>query len=176
MKNTNKLNLGCGNDIKKDYINLDCIKLNGVDIMHDITKIPYPFKDNNFDEIYCSHVLEHFLDLIPIMEELYRISKNKAKIKILVPYFSSTNFSGDPTHKRGFNLNTFNYFNNHYYSNKVSINVLKKRIILFSCNGYMKSKWYSFPIDFLINLFPQLYQRFFFLYISCFRNTLFIRG
>ena len=69
-------------------VNSNMTQLNGVDIIHDLEKIPYPFKDGCFDEIYCSHILEHLSDLVAIMEELYRISKNKTKIKILVPYFS----------------------------------------------------------------------------------------
>lgn len=159
--NKKKLNIGCGYDIKKDYINLDFIKLKDVDVVHDIEKFPFPFKNNQFDEIYCSHVLEHLDDLRKIMSEFYRIGNNKCKIKILVPYFSSTNFWGDPTHKKAFNLNTFNYFNNHYYNKNIFINVLNKKIFFFSCKTYMKSRWYSYPLDFLINLLPNFYQRFF---------------
>lgn len=46
-----KLNLGCGKDIKKEYVNLDIRKFPGVDIIHDLNKFPYPFKDDSFDEI-----------------------------------------------------------------------------------------------------------------------------
>lgn len=38
-----KLNLGCGKDIKPDYINLDLRKVNGVDIMCSLNSFPYPF-------------------------------------------------------------------------------------------------------------------------------------
>ena len=41
-----KLNLGCGTDIKKGYINLDVAKLDGVDVVHDINRLPLPFKEN----------------------------------------------------------------------------------------------------------------------------------
>jgi predicted SAM-dependent methyltransferase len=54
-----RLNVGCGLNIKKDWINLDLHKLEGVDVVHDIEKIPWPFEDNYFDEIECFHVLEH---------------------------------------------------------------------------------------------------------------------
>jgi len=35
-----KLNLGCGNDIKKDYVNLDIAKLQGVNVVWDVNKLP----------------------------------------------------------------------------------------------------------------------------------------
>ena len=60
-----KLNLGSGEDIKKDYVNLDAVKLKGVDIVYNLNKYPWPLKDNEFDFIYCNNVLEH-LDSINV--------------------------------------------------------------------------------------------------------------
>jgi ubiquinone/menaquinone biosynthesis C-methylase UbiE len=41
--------------------------------VYDFEKFPYPFEDNTFDEIYCSHVLEHMSDLGKVMEEFTRV-------------------------------------------------------------------------------------------------------
>jgi ubiquinone/menaquinone biosynthesis C-methylase UbiE len=41
--------------------------------VHDLENIPYPFKDNTFDEIYTSMVLEHIKDLSKLIDELVRI-------------------------------------------------------------------------------------------------------
>ncbi len=54
-----KLNLGCGLNHREGYVNLDAVKLPGVDVVHDLNKMPYPFKTNQFDEIICQHLLEH---------------------------------------------------------------------------------------------------------------------
>ena len=35
-----KLNLGCGTEIKKGWVNLDSVALAGVDVVHDIEKLP----------------------------------------------------------------------------------------------------------------------------------------
>ena len=59
-----KLNLGCGKKILKGYINLDCVKFPGVDKVHNLNKYPWPFKDNEFDEIYCDNILEHLDGII----------------------------------------------------------------------------------------------------------------
>jgi hypothetical protein len=49
----NKLNLGCGTDIMPGHVNMDKLRLPGVNIVHDLNKFPYPFKDNQFDTVFC---------------------------------------------------------------------------------------------------------------------------
>jgi len=105
-----KLNLGCGTNIKKDYVNLDIIALNGIDLTADLAKTPYPFKDNIFDEILMRHVLEHLPDTLATMEELHRIAKPGGNIHIAVPYWNSYGAVIDPTHKSFFHHKTFDYF------------------------------------------------------------------
>jgi len=101
-----KLNLGCYNKILKDHINLDREKyFDGIDIAHDLNEFPYPFKDSEFDEINMPFVLEHLDNTIKVMEEIYRISKNKAIIKISVPY--GIRWIRNMQHKRGFDEGTF---------------------------------------------------------------------
>lgn len=48
-----KLNLGCGTDIRKGWINLDIAKLDGIDVIHDVNNVPLPFEDNTFDYVLC---------------------------------------------------------------------------------------------------------------------------
>ncbi len=100
-----KLNLGCGRDIKPGYVNLDLFQRNGVDVIHNLNTFPYPFKDDQFDEIVADNIFEHVKDLVGTLEELYRISKPGAIIKATVPYGSSWVEHID--HKRGFNYTTF---------------------------------------------------------------------
>ena len=105
-----KLNLGCGTDIKEGYVNLDIIKRKGVDVVHDLDKLPYPFKESTFDEVYASHVLEHVDDLMKTMEEIYRILKPGGALVAKVPYFSSSGAFQDPTHKHFFADDTVKYY------------------------------------------------------------------
>ncbi|PIP26896.1 MAG: hypothetical protein COX30_04730 [Candidatus Moranbacteria bacterium CG23_combo_of_CG06-09_8_20_14_all_39_10] len=69
-----QLNLGCGKDIRKGYINLDMYPLEGVDVVADIEK-KLPFENDTFDEIFTAHVLEHMADLNALLSELHRITK-----------------------------------------------------------------------------------------------------
>lgn len=108
------LNLGCGSDIRKSstikFVNLDRVKLPRVDIVHDIEKFPYPFKNNEFDAALCIMVLEHVKDVIGVMKELHRICKPGAIIKIKVPYFSCPSNYVDLTHKTLFSYYSFDMF------------------------------------------------------------------
>jgi len=145
MIKNKKLNLGCGKDIKEGYINVDSIKLPGVDKVVDLNKYPWPFKDNEFDFVLCSHILEHLNSIIKPLEEIWRITKKNSKVKILVPISPSVYAFADPAHKQFYTYFTFNYFkeehNPNYYS-KARFKI-KSRKIIFS--KYLK------PIEILVN-------------------------
>lgn len=104
-----KLNLGCGTDIQKGWINLDSSAIPGVDVVHDIAKLPLPFSDGQFDEILCRDVLEH-LEYAPVLRDLYRILAPGGVLTVRVPHFTSKHNFIDPTHKKLFSVNTFDFF------------------------------------------------------------------
>jgi GDP-D-mannose dehydratase len=61
-KDTVKINLGCGKDIREGWINMDKIDTPNVNIIHNLNEFPYPFGDNSIDYILMSHILEHLVD------------------------------------------------------------------------------------------------------------------
>ena len=158
-----KLNLGCGRDIRKTneretWINIDMFDLPEVNVKHNLTKFPYPFKDNYFDEILSLGTLELInADFIKIMEELHRISKNNAIIKIRSPVFPNMCSTQDPLTKKFMTFNTFEYFNpeDGWYYSKARFKTIKRKYI-YSLNN--KINW----IGFWINWFPVFYTRFLF--------------
>ncbi len=127
-----KLNLGCGEQKNPGFIGVDRVKTSAVDVVHDLNKFPYPFKDNSISEILMDNVLEHLDDAIKVMEEVYRICKNEAIIKIYVPYYKSSGAFTDPTHKHFFTENSFQYFEKnhpyHFYA-KTNFEIVKKELI-----------------------------------------------
>ncbi len=135
MKKT--LHLGCGNNKLKTknekIIGLDIVKLQGVDIVHNLDKTPWPIKDNEFDRIYAPHVIEHLHDTLPAVNEMWRITKKGAILDIAVPHFSSPCAFGDPTHKSYFSLMSFDYFTEkcdlNFYSS-VRFKILEKKITI----------------------------------------------
>jgi SAM-dependent methyltransferase len=67
----------------------------------DITNINYP--DDNFDVIYCSHVLEHVLDDRKAMQELCRVLRPDGWALLLVPITAEKTYEDeritDPTER-----------------------------------------------------------------------------
>lgn len=166
-KNYKKLNLGSGQDIMKGYINLDYYKLPGVDVVHNINNYPWPFKDNSFEEIFCSHTLEHVDDLIKTMKEIRRICKPNAKVIIRVPHFSCGVTYRDPTHKRGFSFFTFDYFlkkKDYYPRTESGWFEITNRKLNFTRLALTPLNYIFNPI---ININPEMYERFFCWMLPC---------
>ena len=81
-----KLNIGCGDKIKKGYVNLDIRKISGVDIVHDLnTALPYG--NDSIDEIIAHDLLEHFSfrETHRIFKDWVRCLKIGGTIDLVVP-------------------------------------------------------------------------------------------
>lgn len=104
------LDLGCGKKKQKGAMGIDINPDTDADIIHDLNKFPYPFEDSTFDFIYADNVIEHLDNVVKVLEELYRITKGGATIKIIVPFFRSVYASIDPTHKHFFTVRSLDYF------------------------------------------------------------------
>ena len=114
----NKLNVGCGRNIVPDWLNLDCAKLPGVDLVADLDlceTTPLPLEDESVDEFLLSHVIEHVKKPLPLMQELYRIATPDAIALFRVPYGSSDDAFEDPTHFRQYFHGSFGYFSQPFY-------------------------------------------------------------
>lgn len=140
-----KLNLGSGNDYKKGWVNIDISEEFSPDIVCDLsTGIPYG--DSSVDEIYAHHFLEHIADTIFMMNEMWRVCKNGAKVHIEVPHQDSLMAFADPTHKRIFNEESFKYFcsnGEHYwihksYGIKCNFELLHQTVVKDKRHGHIK--------------------------------------
>lgn len=123
MKKSLKLNLGCGNDIKKGYINIDKHNnLSEADLCCDISQLPY--EEGTVDEILLFHILEHFpFRKVPIvLKEWRRVLKLEGIIKIKVPNLEQwidkwNSFSDDDKFNRlGLIFGDENHEGNFHYS------------------------------------------------------------
>ncbi len=105
-----RLDLGCGGAKAKDAIGVDLRSCSGVDLVCNLNKYPWPFKESVFDMIYCRDIIEHLDDVVKTMQEIHRISKNGARLIISTPHFAHPNSFRDPTHKWHFTIDSFDYF------------------------------------------------------------------
>ena len=108
------LNLGCGDDyityLDIKVVNVDKNKLVKCDLVLDLEKGSFPWKDNSIDGIVAKHLVEHFLNPIPFMNECWRVLKPDGQIYIEVPAGGTVDYYKDPTHMRPFIEQTFRYF------------------------------------------------------------------
>ena len=121
MPETQILDIGCGNSKTPGAFGMDILPGPQVDLVHDLNALPWPIEESRFDKIVCSHVLEHINDLVGVMNEIHRVSKNGARIHIITPHFSSLNSWEDPTHTRHFARRSFSFFDTaskHHYTNR----------------------------------------------------------
>lgn len=79
------VNIGCGSNYHKDWINLDLYRSKFVKY-HNIKK-PLPFTNSSVDVIYHSHVLEHLnkQEANNFIEECFRVLKSDGIMRVVVP-------------------------------------------------------------------------------------------
>lgn len=118
-----KLNLGSGErHLREGYTNVDKHPSTNTDIVHDLEVFPYPFGDNSIDEVYMRCVLEHIDSnkTLKVIEEIYRICKDNAKVVIVVPF--EERWMDCIDHKRGFSFHFFKTLcNEHSWKGNSSI-------------------------------------------------------
>jgi SAM-dependent methyltransferase len=112
------LDIGCGEGkfliyAPKDHIvsgteiidsDIEKSKKKGLNVIKSNLDKKLPFKDNTFDGILISHVIEHLESPYESLKEVKRILRAGGKLVILTPNFATDhkNFYNDPTHKRPF--------------------------------------------------------------------------
>lgn len=118
-----KLNLACGKNKIPGWVNVDISSQVMPDIVMDLLRVPWTgidacdfghsgFMESSIEEIFCSHFVEHIGDeLIPFMDEAYRVLQPGGLFRIRCPYYTSIRAVQDPTHKRFISEALFQYFN-----------------------------------------------------------------
>ena len=89
QKNLKYLHIGCGDNVlPKPFINIDSRKKRGV---LNLKAYPLKFKDNSFDLVYASHILEHFnkVKVLKVLKEWVRVLKPGGILRISVPSFDN---------------------------------------------------------------------------------------
>lgn len=103
------VDLGCGPRKLLGAFGFDCQRLPGVDAVCNFDG-SLPLQTSAVDIVYLSHIVEHIRDLVRFMEEIYRICRPGAEVRVVVPYYTSRGAFRDPTHVRYITEDTFQYF------------------------------------------------------------------
>ena len=80
-----RLNLGCGSDIRDGFVNIDRRKIDGVDLITDVSNLPY--HDESVREIVAHDIIEHFPrgETEKVLTEWTRVLKQNGILKIQCP-------------------------------------------------------------------------------------------
>ena len=143
------LDVGCGWNKVPGAIGIDANPRAHADVVHDLGVVPYPFPDNEFDEIVCRHVIEHVPDVMALVSELHRIAKPGARLTIVTPHYTNPDWATDPTHRNHFNSYSFNCFLEDRQLFPFYTDVRLKAIRTYVS---LANLWRAIGLEFLVNL------------------------
>lgn len=150
------LDVGCGINKYPGAVGIDRNPRSRADVLCDLDRFPYPFRDNSFAALRAVHVIEHVSDVIRAMEEFHRVVGPGGRVFIATPHYTDFSSFCDPTHKWHLNSFSFRYFGEDhagfgYYSDA--------RFREISVRVRLLSFWRWLGFEFLVNHFPR-YRRF----------------
>ncbi len=108
MRDMIKLDLGCSYHKKEGFLGVDILSSKDVDVLADACFLP--FKESSIDEIYSQYALEHIIDNISVIKEIFRVSKPGIKIRLILPHSSCPAFYDDITHSHKYSSRTWEHF------------------------------------------------------------------
>lgn len=105
-----KLNLGCGDDYREGWMNIDYLEHFKVDLLLDLDGNPLSFKDNSVDFIHCGELLNYISheNTQKLIVEMWRVLKKGRLVEITLPHFSYNSAYG--MKNRAFSISNFNTF------------------------------------------------------------------
>lgn len=157
------LDVGCGINKYPGAIGVDRNPASRADVLCDLDRFPYPFRDGSFDQVRAIHVIEHLADVIRSMEEFTRLTRPGGSILIETPHYTDFSSFCDPTHRWHLNSFSFRYFGERHggfgYYSPIRLREKKTRVKLLAL-----WRWCGF--EFAVNRFPRF--RRFWEYYLCF--------
>lgn len=142
------LDVGCGINKYPGAIGVDRNPASRADVLCDLDRFPYPFRDGSFDEIRVVHVIEHVADVVAAVEEFHRLARDSGRILIVTPHYTDFSSFCDPTHRWHLNSFSFRYFGDDhggfgYYSTR--------RLREISVRLRLLALWRYMGFEFLVN-------------------------
>jgi SAM-dependent methyltransferase len=142
------LDVGCGVNKHPGAIGLDRNPRTRADVVADLDRFPYPFRDSAFDQLRAIHVIEHVADVLRTMEEFHRLVRPGGSIVVETPHYTDFSSFCDPTHRWHLNSFSFRYFGEDHagfgYYTQARLRETKVRVRLLAF-------WRWLGFEFLVN-------------------------
>ncbi|MBV9762832.1 MAG: methyltransferase domain-containing protein [Acidobacteriaceae bacterium] len=155
------LDVGCGVNKYPGAIGLDRNPHTRADVIADLDRFPWPFRDASFREIRAIHVIEHVADVIRTIEEFHRLLGPHGRAIVVTPHYTDFSSFCDPTHRWHLNSFSLRYFGPDsggfgYYS--------PARFREISTHVRLLALWRWLGFEFLVNRFRR-FRRFWEFYL-----------
>jgi SAM-dependent methyltransferase len=139
------LDVGCGVNKLAGAIGIDRNPNTRADVLCDLDRLPYPFRDSSFDRLQAVHVIEHVSDVIKTMEEFHRLLRAGGEALIVTPHYTDFSSFCDPTHRWHLNSFSLRYFGEDnagfgYYSS-ARFEEVSVRVKLLALWRYLGFEW-----------------------------------
>lgn len=113
-----KISLGAGTEPEEGFVNVDIVDMPGINVVHNLMQYPWPFEDGSADYIKAKDIIEHMAthlsdgrsSIIAFLEECHRILRPGGTLWIQTPSWEADFLWIDPTHVRGFDKRSFDFF------------------------------------------------------------------
>lgn len=150
------LDVGCGINKHPGAVGVDRNPRSRADVLCDLDRFPYPFRDSSFDSVRAIHVIEHVADVVRTIEEFHRLAKPGGSLFIVTPHYTDFSSFCDPTHRWHLNSFSLRYFGEDnagfgYYS--------PARLAESSVHVKLLNLWKWLGFEFLVNRFAR-FRRF----------------
>ncbi len=136
-----RLNIGCGRNPLDGYLNVDFL---GGDIR--CNGMVLPFKDNTFERVLLSHVLEHIPDVDRALREISRILRVGGILIVVVPYGLRGLYC--VYHVHAFDLKTMNVLlegaTSGLQGDGLNLKLLKQKITDYAMPLIHRYKWHFY--------------------------------
>jgi SAM-dependent methyltransferase len=146
------LDVGCGIRKQPGAIGIDRNPASRADVLCDLDRFPYPFRDNAFDALSAIHVIEHLEDVIRAMEEFHRLVRPGGRVRIETPHYTDFSSFCDPTHRHHLSSFSLRYFGEDHggfgYYSKARFREISVRVRLLAL-------WRYLGFEFLVNRSPR---------------------
>jgi SAM-dependent methyltransferase len=150
------LDVGCGINKYPGAIGIDRNLRTRADVIVDLDRFPYPFRDCSFGSVRAIHVIEHVSDVVGTMEEFHRVLAKGGRVVIATPHYTDFSSFCDPTHRWHLNSFSFRYFGEDHggfgYYSAARFREISVRLKLLAF-------WRWLGFEFLVNRFPR-FRRF----------------
>lgn len=105
-----RLYLGAGHKRLPGYVHVDIVAGDGIDVVHNLSEVPWPWNDASVSAIVAEDVVEHLdIDLMAFCNEAWRILVPGGELFVRTPHHQGDSSWIDPTHRWHLNEQSFEF-------------------------------------------------------------------